>query len=339
MSAEVRATLTTIQGPTPCTRELARALDASGVPLLVVGDAKGPAEYPLAGTELLDLHAQERSGFALAARLPTNHYARKNLGYLELMRRGAETIFETDDDNRPTQRWSPRHLDVPARAVRPQPWVNVYALFTDARIWPRGFPLDALQAPAPVPEDEPALRRAPIQQGLVDGAPDVDAVWRLVIGGELSFAQRESVWLPGGSYCPFNSQCTWWWPEAFPLLYLPATCSFRETDIWRGVIAQRCLWAFGPAYGLVFHAPDMIQDRNAHDLLRDFREEQGLYVNVSRMARRLDALDLREGPAMAGANLRACYAAFIEEGIFASAETELLAAWLEDCASARRAAA
>ncbi len=335
MSTEVHATLTTIQGPTRCTRELARALGDSGVPLLVVGDAKGPAQYPLTGAELMGLQAQRRSGFTLEARLPTNHYARKNLGYLELMRRGAETIFETDDDNRPAQDWSPRRLEVRTRAVRPQPWINVYALFTAARIWPRGFPLEAVRAPAPALEDESTTRRAPIQQGLVDGAPDVDAVWRLVMGGGLSFERGESVWLPPGSYCPFNSQSTWWWAEAFPLMYLPSTCSFRETDIWRGVIAQRCLWAFGPDYGLVFHAPEMIQERNSHDLLRDLRDEQSLYLNASRMAQRLDALTLREGPAAAGSNLRACYAAFIEEGIFDNAEAELLSAWLEDCEAAR----
>ncbi len=331
MRTDLHATLTTIQGPTPCTRDLARTLEDSGVPLLVVGDAKGPTTYPLAGAELLDLEAQGRSGFALAARLPTNHYARKNLGYLELMHRGARTIFETDDDNRPAPSWSPRTLDVAARAVRAQPWVNVYALYTDTYIWPRGHPLDALRDATPVWQGEATTRRAPIQQSLVDGAADVDAVWRLVFGGDLTFRRGESAWLPAGSYCPFNSQSTWWWPEALPLMYLPATCSFRATDIWRGFIAQRCLWAFGSEYGLVFHPPEMIQERNEHDLLRDLRDEQELYLEGARMARRLDALPLLPGAGEAPANLRACYAAFIEEEIFDTVEADLLEAWLQDC--------
>lgn len=331
MRTDIQATLTTVQGPTRCARELARTLGESDIALLVVGDAKGPTRYPLAGAELLSLEAQRASRFALAGRLPTNHYARKNLGYLELMRRGARTIFETDDDNRPSAAWTTRSLDVPARAVRAQPWVNVYALFTDARVWPRGFALDALHDPAPVLEGPARLRRAPIQQGLVDGTPDVDALWHLILGGEITFERRESVWLPAGSYCPFNTQSTWWWAEAFPLMYLPATCSFRETDIWRGLIAQRCLWAFGAEYGLVFHSAEMIQERNEHDLLRDLRDEQPLYVAASRMARRLDALPLRRDPEHAGTNLRTCYAAFIEENIFDPLEAELLEAWLADC--------
>ena len=38
------------------------------------------------------------------------------------------------------------------------------------------------------------------------------------------------------------------------LMYLPSTCTFRMTDIWRSLIAQRCLWELGQ--GVVFHAAD-----------------------------------------------------------------------------------
>ena len=37
----------------------------------------------------------------LAQCCPERSYTRKNLGYLEAMRRGARIIVETDDDNRP----------------------------------------------------------------------------------------------------------------------------------------------------------------------------------------------------------------------------------------------
>jgi len=48
----------------------------------------------------LDVDAQRRAGSRVAALLPFNTYARKNLGYLYAIAHGAEVIYETDDDNR-----------------------------------------------------------------------------------------------------------------------------------------------------------------------------------------------------------------------------------------------
>ena len=121
----------------------------------------------------------------------------------------------------------------------------------------------------------------PVQQGLVNGSPDVDAVWRLMFDREFNFDQGPSVWLAPGAWCPFNSQSTWWFPKAFPLLYLPSFVSFRVTDIWRSFIAQRCLWEVG--YGVAFHAPESIQQRNMHNLLRDFEDEVPGYLNNNRI--------------------------------------------------------
>ena len=112
---------------------------------------------------------------------------------------------------------------------------------------------------------------APIQQGLANGSPDVDAIWRLVLDKPITFRDEPSVYLPPGAWCPFNSQTTWWWPAAYPLLYLPSGCSFRMTDIWRSFIAQRCLWELKT--GLVFHAAEVVQARNVHNLVKNFEDE------------------------------------------------------------------
>jgi hypothetical protein len=75
------------------------------------------------------------------------------------------------------------------------------------------------------------------------------------------------------SWCPFNSQSTWFFKKAFPLMYLPCSCKHSEcTDIWRSFIGQRCLWEIGE--GVTFHSPsEVYQDRNEHDLLKDFEDE------------------------------------------------------------------
>ena len=324
------AVVTTIQAPTPAVRELHRRLAETGGRLVVAGDKKGPAAFNLPDCDFLSLETQRASGFNLAEALPTGHYARKNIGYLHAIRAGAACIYETDDDNAPLAAWAPRAETVAdARRVAGSGWTNVYRHFTgDPRIWPRGFPLERLADPVAPCAPAGAPVRAPIQQGLVNGSPDVDAVWRLTQDRPFDFESRAPVALGPGQWCPFNTQSTWWWPAAYPLLYVPSHCSFRMCDIWKSFVAQRCLWALGTS--VVFHAPEVVQDRNPHDYRRDFEDEVPGYLHNARIAEILAGLFLAPGAAAVADNLRACYAALVGAQIFPPAETALVTAWLAD---------
>ena len=327
---ELFAVVTTIQAPTPAVRELHRRLVAAGGRLVVAGDKKGPAAFDLPDCDFLSLDAQRASGFGLAEALPTGHYARKNVGYLHAIRAGAACLYETDDDNAPLATWTPRAETVAnVRRVSGAGWTNVYRQFTDdPQIWPRGFPLERLADPVAPCAPAGAPVRAPIQQGLVNGSPDVDAVWRLTQDRPFDFEPLAPVALGPGQWCPFNTQSTWWWPVAYPLLYVPSHCSFRMCDIWKSVIAQRCLWALGA--GVVFHAPEVVQDRNPHDYRRDFADEVPGYLHNARIAEILAGLSLASGAADVADNLRACYAALVAENIFPPEELGLVASWLAD---------
>jgi hypothetical protein len=336
MANRLTCVLTTIQEPTACVRRLAARLQRVGAGLIVVGDRKGPACFDLPGARFWPLLEQRRLPFRLARLLPEGHYTRKNLGYLLALREGAACMYETDDDNRPGPTWKPRRLRVAAQPASPRPWLNVYRAFTHQHVWPRGFPLEQLQnpettVPATSAEDgdaAPVTVTAPIQQGLADLAPDVDAVWRLVFGQEVWFEAGPSLLLPPGTWCPFNSQSTWWWPVAYPLLYLPSFCSFRMTDIWRSFVAQRCLWALG--HGLVFHGPEAIQERNPHRLLGDLADETAGYLNNQKIVDCLAGLELASGAAAVADNLRRCYEALIGAGVLPARERPLVDAWIDD---------
>jgi STELLO glycosyltransferases len=332
-SPDLIAVVTTIQAPTPSVAALVAKLTAIRASLLIVGDGKGPQAYDLPGSELLSLRAQLSLGFRLPGLLPVGHYSRKNVGYLVAIQRQPATIYETDDDNAPLAGFGRRCLTVSARRANPVPWSNVYRYFTEAPVWPRGFPLQRIHdcALATSPAETLSQVDAPIQQGLANGAPDVDAVWRLVLDRDITFRNDLSVVIPPGTWCPFNSQTTWWWPVAFPLLYLPSHCSFRMTDIWRSFVAQRCLWEIGA--GVVFHAPEVTQQRNAHVLLRDFEDEIPGYLANERMVSVLGGLSLGSGPASIGSNLLRCYEALIGHGFLSSAEMPLVEAWLRDLES------
>jgi STELLO glycosyltransferases len=322
--------VTTIQPPTAAMRRLSRAVRECGGKLLVMGDRKGPFEYPLANSELLTLDQQLKLPFRLPKKLPVNHYVRKNAGYLLAISRGAPCIYETDDDNAPMARWKTRSLTTQAIPVRDAGWTNTYAWFSREYIWPRGFPLQEIEASRNwKPRGTKAkVVSSPIQQGLADANPDVDALWRLLLMADVRFKPSRSLALQRGSWCPFNSQSTWWWPEAYPLLYLPSFCTFRMTDIWRSFIAQRCLWEMGGA--VAFHASEVVQERNEHNLLRDFQDEVPGYLNNAKICQLLGELRLKPGRKAVIENMRRCYETLVENGIFPAKELPLLKAWLAD---------
>ena len=323
--------ITSVQPPTNSVRALCNRLHELESSILVVGDAKGPADYPVPKAELLSFDDQCRLPFTIVPLLPTGHYVRKNIGYLMAFSRSSGCIYETDDDNAPNERWHIRSDVATCQRVSPRTWANVYRLFSDDLIWPRGFPLHLVHnAETFRHERDGACHEfaCPIQQGLADVAPDVDAVYRLLFENEYRFSGYTSVWLPPGTWCPFNSQSTWWWPVAYPLMYLPAHCSFRMTDIWRSFIAQRCLWELG--CGLAFHPPEVIQERNPHSLIRDFEQEIPGYLQNEHLARVLESTKLRSGDQEVGDNLRRCYERLIEEKIFPVDELRLVNAWLAD---------
>lgn len=322
-----RCVITTIQEPTAAVRSLQARLALDGIPLIVVGDKKGPARFDLPDTRFIPLDEQGKSPFTLAPLLPTGHYVRKNVGYLLAFAEGATSVYETDDDNAPGSAWSPKSSIVDASPLAHDGWVNVYRFFTDENIWPRGLPLRNAQAEAPPGLGDERAVESPIQQLLSDVAPDVDAAWRLTVGRE-PFRFRpggRSIHLAPGAWCPFNSQATWWFRAAFPLMYLPSTCTFRMTDIWRSLVAQRCLWELGQ--GVTFHPPEVEQARNPHDLMKDFADEVPGYLKNESIAHLLAGLSL-PGP-MTG-NLLRCYEALVAAGILGDDELRLVRAWVED---------
>ena len=327
----LKAVVTTIAEPTDCMRELARRLEAHDVELVVIGDRRGPDSFDLDGAAFMPLGAQLDMPFRLAKLLPVDHYARKNLGYLKAVSERADCIYETDDDNAPKSRWTPRNRSVRGRSYSSEGWVNAYRLFTDELIWPRGFPLGHIRANGSsrkLCDLTVDVVDAPIQQGLVDVAPDVDALWRMLFDKPVHFSGHESVCLGPGSWCPFNSQSTWWWSDAFPLMYLPSSCSVRTTDIWRGFIAQRCLWETGR--GVVFHTSEVDQHRNAHSLMSDFEAEVAGYLGNERFASTLMDTELLTGTENTALNLVRCYEALIEAEFFPAAELELVKNWVAD---------
>jgi hypothetical protein len=321
--------ITTIARPTPAMHTLSEKLGGH-FRMIVIGDKKGPDRFTLKNADFFSLESQLQLNFSLASKLPKGHYSRKNLGYLLAMSRGESCIYETDDDNAPNSFWSPRNKETEVLRLKNDTWVNVYSHFTEEKIWPRGFLLDRinLESSRPIVIPGTVTLTAPIQQGLANQSPDVDAIWRLVSNQVLDFSNKPSLALGRGAWCPFNTQSTWWWEEAFPLLYLPSFCSFRMTDIWKSFIAQRCLWEMD--FPMVFHGPEVDQDRNEHDLMKDFEAEIPGYTQNQCLTQQLEDLPLLSGVDNGLDNLIACYEKLVGGKFFPKEELPLVYAWAKD---------
>ena len=320
--------VTSIHVPNAAMQKLAEGCVEHGWDFIVAGDGKSPSDYTLDGCRFLSLDAQRKSGFALGKICPERSYTRKNIGYLAAMQGGAEVIVETDDDNHPRQEfWANRKIEVTCRRIEAEGWVNAYLYFTKDFIYPRGLPLN--HARDAVPEaGQPLIYKCPIQQGLADNDPDVDAVYRMLFPLPFDFEiAHDPILLGGGAWCPFNSQNTTFFKSAFPLLYLPAHCSFRMTDIWRSFVAQRILQAKG--LGVQFHGPSVWQERNDHDLHRDFMDELPGYSNNAEMRAALLELPLAPDDSLQKM-MEDCYQILIRHDWVGREEETLLQSWFAD---------
>lgn len=326
--------VTSISGPNRILRALANECQRRNHRFYVIGDAATPNGFRMEGCDYYDLELQRATGFAFAVKCGERNYARKNIGYLLAKRHGAEIIVETDDDNLPNERfWVPRRRKRMVRLVKQLGWANAYSFFTDMKIWPRGFPLECVQQASPAYASLPTVEvDAPIQQGLANENPDVDAIYRLTGTLPITFFANRSVGFEYGVWTPFNSQNTMWWSEAFPLMYLPVNCSIRMTDIWRGFVAQRIAWE--NEWRLLFDSPTVSQDRNHHDLLRDFELEIPGYIRNGAIGERLASLKLRRGSEFLSENMYLCYEELIRNGWINKTELELLGTWFADLSMA-----
>ncbi|KAJ1634915.1 hypothetical protein T492DRAFT_582536, partial [Pavlovales sp. CCMP2436] len=101
------AVITTIFAPTKLVRQLVALEDWC---VVVVGDRKAQSEEQYVRAlqlsesgrrrfTYLDEGAQRRLRFNIIEKLPWDHFGRKNVGFMYALERGANVVYDTDDDN------------------------------------------------------------------------------------------------------------------------------------------------------------------------------------------------------------------------------------------------
>ncbi|XP_055898505.1 uncharacterized protein LOC106078819 isoform X3 [Biomphalaria glabrata] len=276
--------VTSIHPPTDDVKYLSQL---PGWRVVVVGDVKSPANWSYQNCDFLSIGRQKLLNFKITKSLPYKSYARKNIGYLYAILNGAKFIYETDDDNRPSD-----NLEgfIYTRKTSGLMYVgkqlfNPYQHFGQSTLWPRGYPLSKIGAVNNRSYWLSSSWTSPtIQQGTVNGDPDVDAIFRLTRKSATSplnvtfDSHAPPVLVPQGVFSPFNSQNTLFHERAFWALLIPTGTTFRMCDIWRGYWAQRLMWEIGDR--LAFFPPNAHQNRSAHSYMEDAEDEKDMYFQT-----------------------------------------------------------
>ncbi len=316
--------ITSIFEPTEAVKRYAKL---PGYQVVVVGDRKTPLSWSCENAVFLPVDQQQSIGQELHKLMPFDHYCRKMLGYLYSIRNGADLIVDTDDDNIPKGNFGfPPLQGSFALVPKNKGYINIYAYFTDRKIWPRGLPLRCISSGADFTKQlQHTSSRIGIWQGLADEDPDVDAIYRLTDNTPCWFNPRQPVVLGEGTLASLNSQNTLVRRELFSLLYLPTHVTFRFTDILRGLVAQPIMWLYG--YRVGFTQASVVQKRNPHDYFKDFISEIPMYQHCEEVPDIVSAA-ISSSRSVAD-NLHEAYVALERRHIVDQREPDVLDAWLK----------
>jgi STELLO glycosyltransferases len=285
--------------------------------IVIVADTKTPTDYMekagfLSNDNVHYLSIQDQENMINAdtdtdvgkfiQAIPYSHFARKNIGYLYAIQRGATLIFDFDDDN-------VLHLDAAGKIISPVPPMDDLARVAmvgnklafnhhplmgaslGKESWARGFPLSLIQDNAThgmVAYHNEILKtkmsHLAVLQICANGDPDVDAIHRLVKPLPMTFDDSTTstpLIVPTHTFAPYNAQATIHTQQAHWALLLPFTVPGRVSDIWRSYFAQAIFRHLN--LQIAFVPPRVTQFRNQHNYLADARAELDLYFKTEKL--------------------------------------------------------
>jgi hypothetical protein len=294
--------------------------------VIIVGDLKTKdEEYIILESQgkvvYLSVEKQKEMFPRLSELLPYNHYCRKNIGHAFAITSGYDVIADTDDDNIPCSTWGDYTQYDTTKCITNPKKVNIFSYYTNEKIWPRGFDIKEITKEQNI-ETEENNTEVFVWQGLVNGDPDVDAIYRLTQDKRIFFEEKKQIVLDKNVFTQSNTQNTLWVDKKVHIAtYIPATVTFRFCDILRGYVAQKIIWNNGGRMG--YNHATVYQERNAHDYMRDFQSEVPMYENIDKLIHilyRSESLTLIE-----------IYNELVQHGIVQEKELEILAEWEKIC--------
>jgi hypothetical protein len=265
---------TTIQPPTKASILFSQK---EGWDLIVVGDSKTPhEEYKKLNCIYLHPDYQQDTYKEISDLLGWKTIQRRNIGFIEAYRRGADIIATVDDDNIPYDSWGKDLLlgrEVEVDLYEPElDYFDPLSVTNTKDLWHRGYPIEDLTNKNNVQYKGKIKKKFLVQADLWDGDPDIDAICRL---SKTPCVKYENVSpYTSNKLSPFNSQNTFLDKEAFPY-YMVLPFTGRMDDIWGGYLLQQ---KFGNC--VVYNKSSVYQERNTQDLVRNLENEIIGYRNT-----------------------------------------------------------
>jgi hypothetical protein len=220
---------------------------------------------------------------------------RRNIGFLEALKAGADAIVTIDDDNIPIATdYFDRYrnvLHLPFHGIKvsgKEGWFDP-GQFLVPPVVQRGFPIQVNHRP----KFEPVTNaRIGVASGLILGDSDMDAYTRIgkapTVGDVAMLAQAGCVVDPK-TYTIFNSQNSCVLREFVPAYFMMPGVG-RYDDVYASLIVQRVMRERG--YHVHLGQPLVLQERNEHNLITDLRAEIDGMENVEKLADLLDSIIL-----------------------------------------------
>ena len=357
--AKVFGVTTTIFEPTRACRifESTSIADAP-TKLIVVGDKQTPPaawkHYARLSRRVVYLSPSDQLElpFRCVKLMAWKHYGRKSLGFLFAMSKGAEWIFDFDDDaelNAGASAFISSIIMGRARSVpvvetshhlyNPypdfQPHLSGQPTTVEQFLWPLGFPLASVRdkrthhRPANATIDE---KRVQVFQALADNNPDVDAVYRMTQELPVDFHLTGAVRaLPTGTFAPLRSQATLFRHSAFWGMLLPMSVSSRVSAVWRSYVLERLLWESNSST-VAFASSWVSHHRNPHSYLADHDQEADLRTKTHVLLSLLAGWTSASQSSLPEA-YRSLWSTLAVEGLVNHDEIDLVKAWVHDLAS------
>ena len=333
----MRIALATTTINVPKVLSLYRALGPD-VMFFIVGDRKTPDEKVV--DFLLDIPNHAYYGadllndYKCAKFIGHNSIQRRNLGYLEALRWGAEIVVTVDDDNMPVNpdyfADATRHFDedgfVGLQVTSAHGWFDPGQLLTPQSRH-RGYPHDAR---TDFEVTHVVGAKIGVAAGLCLGDPDISAVDRISQAPHVhsvSELARAGVVCDRNVHTVFNSQNTAVIRELAPAMFLwPGS---RHDDIYASLVMQRIMRE--RELHVHFGQPFAYQERNPHNLLKDLRAEIDGMENIRKLAGELGATKIGEGTVIE--QCRRLFMSMNDKPPFNTSDSTADAglAWLEDC--------
>lgn len=272
---------TTIYPPSAAIRRFAQM---DGWELIVVGDQRTPhSAYADVRCLYLSPDDQERRYPDLSAALGWNCIQRRNLGFVEAYRRGAEVIASVDDDNLPDARWGRnvcvgRDVEFDCYAA-PEAVFDPLSATNHPELWHRGFPIGMVPRKNEIVHLGRRRRHVLVQADLWNGDPDIDAIGRIAFRPQVEF--EVAGWFGSEQLSPFDSQNTFLHRDVFPA-YCVLPFIGRMDDIWGSYLFQ-----LEHPGTVIYGPPTVFQRRNPQNLVQNLADEMYGYRHTDELVTKL----------------------------------------------------